>query len=228
MRYAVTVAPRAADAGRAGWFRVGRRDTSTLACGLTASAMTLSGMHAAPAGERELVRRAQAGDPRAFEALIAEHDHGLRALAFRLLEDRAAMQDAMQDAYVSAYRAIGSFTGSSAFGTWLYRIVYNACTDELRRRPRRAYVELEDSHEHVDPAPGLAEAAATRTDLAAALAGLSPDHRAIVLLIDAQGFGYDEAAEALGISAGTVASRLNRARAALRPALADPTNEDHA
>ena len=84
--------------------------------------------------------RAQAGDARAFDALIEMHDRTLRGLAFRLLEDRFAMQDVMQVAYVSAYRAIGSFSGGSAIGTWLYRIVYNACMDELRRRPRRAHV----------------------------------------------------------------------------------------
>jgi len=177
--------------------------------------------HRAPSSERERVRRAQAGDARAFEALIAEHDAGLRGLAFRLLEDQAAMQDAMQEAYVSAYRAIGSFAGESAFGTWLYRIVYNACMDELRRRPRRSYVALDDSHDHADQAPGPGDVAITRGDLAMALAGLSPEHRAVVLLVDAQGFSYDEVAEALGISAGTVASRLNRARAALRPALGE-------
>jgi len=190
--------------------------------------MTLTLVHQTPVAERDLVRDAQAGDPRAFEALIGEHDAGLRTLAFRLLEDRAAMQDALQDAYVSAYRAIGSFKGGSAFGTWLYRIVYNACMNELRRRPGRAYVALEDAHEPADPGPGPAEATATRATLAAALSGLSPEHRAVVLLIDAQGFGYDEVAGVLGISPGTVASRLNRARAALRPSLTDHTEEGRA
>ena len=190
--------------------------------------MTLALVRPTPASERERVRSAQAGDARAFEALIAEHDHGLRALAFRLLEDRVAMQDALQDAYVSAYRAIGSFTGSSAFGTWMYRIVYNACIDELRRRPRRGHAALEDAREHADPAPGPGDVVTTRAALASALAGLSPEHRAVVLLIDAQGFSYAEVAQALGISAGTVASRLNRARAALRPVLGDLTEEGHA
>lgn len=181
---------------------------------------------AAAVAEREHVRRAQAGDARAFEALIAEHDRSLRALAFRLLEDRVAMQDALQDAYVSAYRAIGSFTGASAFGTWLYRIAYNACMDELRRRPRRAHVALDDaSCPLADPAPGPHDVAVARTDLALALAALSPEHRAIVLLIDADGFSYDETAEVLGISAGTVASRLNRARTALRATLTGPQTQ---
>lgn len=170
--------------------------------------------------ERTLLRRAADGDPRAFEALVAEHDHALRALAFRLLEDRGAMQDVMQDAYVNAYRALGSFAGDAAFGTWLYRIVYNACMDELRRRPRRAHVPLDETPERADPSPGPAETVAARTDLAAALATLTPEHRAIVLLVDANGLSYEQVGGILGVPAGTVASRLNRARAALRPALA--------
>jgi len=165
------------------------------------------------------VRSAQAGDRRAFEALIAEHDRALRGLAFGLLEDRVAMQDVMQDAYVSAYRAIGSFRADAAIGTWLHRIVYNACMDELRRRPARAHASL-DLVDDVDLTAGPAESLIARSELAAALAALSPEHRAIVLLIDAQGFSYQEVADMLKISAGTVASRLNRARAALRPALA--------
>jgi len=190
--------------------------------------MTLAVVPPPPVSERVRVRRAQAGDPRAFEALIAEHDRSLRRLAFRLLEDHGAMQDAMQDAYVSAYRSIGSFSGEAAFATWLYRIVYNACIDELRRRSHRVHAALQDSLEHPDPALGPADALAARSSLAAALARLTPEHRAIVLLVDAQGLSYAEVADVLGIPAGTVASRLNRARAVLRPALAaDPTTEDH-
>ncbi len=125
----------------------------------------------------------------------------------------------MQNAYVSAYRAIGSFNARAAFGTWLYRIVYNACVDELRRRPARAHVTLEDARDHPDRGDQPADVIAERGALAAALAALTPEHRAVVLLVDAEGFSYEEAAAALGISSGTVGSRLSRARAALRPAL---------
>ncbi len=204
-----------------------RKPTEEIACAgrLTTVATKLATMHGTPTSEAVRLSRAQAGDPRAFEELIAEHDRGLRVLAYRLLEDRAAMQDAMQEAYVSAYRAIGSFRGGSEVGTWLYRIVYNACMDELRRRPRRTHVDLDDAREHVDLAPDPGDVVATRSTLEAALACLSPEHRAIVLLIDAQGFSYQQVADALGISPGTVASRLNRARAALRPALGDLERE---
>lgn len=180
----------------------------------------------AASSERALVRSAQKGDARAFEALIELHDRALRGLAFRLLEDRFAMQDVMQEAYVSAYRAIGSFSGGSAIGTWLYRIVYNACMDELRRRPRRAHANLDDALQHADPAPGPDEAVAARSDLAVALAALAPEHRAVVLLVDAEGLSYGEAAQALGTTVATVTSRLHRARAALRPVLAADTSQE--
>lgn len=171
--------------------------------------------------DRRLLRRAQDGDPSAFEELIAPHDRQLRRLAFRMLGDRGAMDDALQEAYVKAYRSLPRFAGDSAFGTWLYRIVVNACTDELRRGARRRGDTVLDAARDVAAgAPGPERAAAAQTDLAAALGAIAPDLRAVVLLVDAEGMSYDEAGAVLGVPAGTVASRLNRARAALRPALA--------
>jgi RNA polymerase sigma-70 factor (ECF subfamily) len=178
---------------------------------------------AEPESHRQLAR-ARAGDTDAFLALVAAHDRELRGLAFRLLGDRHAMDDALQDAYAKAYRGLGSFAGRASLRTWLYRIVYNACLDELRRR--RPTVPLVDAH----GATGAdAEATAIeRLDLAAALASLEPDLRAIVLLVDAQGLGYGEAGEVLGVPVGTVASRLNRARRVLRAALtADREELEH-
>ena len=165
--------------------------------------------------------RVRAGDADAFLELVAEHDRELRALAFRLLGDREAMDDVMQEALAKAYRALGSFRGRSSFRTWLYRIVYNACLDELRRR--RPTLPLQEA----DAATGADEelAGIARLDLAAALASLPPDLRAAVLLVDAEGFDYAEAGEVLGIPAGTVGSRLNRAHRALRAALAGEREE---
>jgi RNA polymerase sigma-70 factor (ECF subfamily) len=146
-----------------------------------------------------------------LEAVVAEHDRSLRSLAYRLLGDRDAMDDVLQDAYEKAYRGFARFRGESTVRTWLYRIVYNACLDELRRR-RPAETVPEDAAAPDDD-PDL------RADLAAALAALAPDERACVLLVDADGFDYASAGRILGVPAGTVASRLNRARAALRTAL---------
>jgi RNA polymerase sigma-70 factor (ECF subfamily) len=161
--------------------------------------------------------RARRGDERAFADLVRHYDEGLRALAFRIVGDRDRMDDAMQDAYVRAFRALPRFRGESAPGTWLYRITYNACIDELKRT--RPSVPLEEAGELPDTRPGIPELLSTRNRVAAALAQLSPADRAAVLLVDAQGFDYGEAAGVLGVPAGTVASRLNRARTLLRRAL---------
>jgi RNA polymerase sigma-70 factor, ECF subfamily len=165
-----------------------------------------------------VIEQAKRGDKAAFEAIVRRYDAGLRALAFRLLGDRERMDDALQEAYVKAFRALPRFRGDSKLGTWLYRVVYNACMDELERTTRVVHLPLESVAEGADPRTGVAEAVASRHDLAAALGTLTPQDRAAVLMVDAQGFGYRDAAEALGVPEGTIASRLNRARATLRAA----------
>jgi RNA polymerase sigma-70 factor, ECF subfamily len=169
-----------------------------------------------------VVERAKRGDRKAFDAVIRHYDPGLRALAFRILGDRDQMDDALQDAYLRAYRALPRFRGRSSLGTWLYRIVYNASLDELERSRRVVQFPL-DAVEPADTAPEPDETVILRRDLADALSLLSPGDRAAVLMVDAQGFGYDDAAEVLEVPAGTIASRLNRARASLRAALASPS-----
>jgi RNA polymerase sigma-70 factor (ECF subfamily) len=152
-----------------------------------------------------------------FAELIRRHDRSLRSLAFRLLADRDRMDDALQDAYVKAFRARGRFRGASAPQTWLYRIVYNTCLDELRRGRFRRHLPLDPALASAEQDP--ADAASGRAGLARALAALPADQRAAVLLVDAEGFDYRGAAEVLGVEVGTLASRLSRARAALRRAL---------
>ena len=162
--------------------------------------------------------RTHPGDADRFADLVAEHDRPLRALAFRLLGDREVMDDVLQEAYAKAFRALPRFRGEAATGTWLYRIVYNACLDQLRRERRDAELPLDRPVPASAPDPG--ESAARRETLAAALAALAPDQRAAVLLVDAEGFDYPAAARVLGVRVGTLASRLSRARASLRRALA--------
>jgi len=161
--------------------------------------------------------RARRGDEAAFAALVRHYETGLRRLAYRLLGDRARMDDALQEAYISAYRALPRFRGDSSLGTWLYRITYNACLDELKRT--RDIVDLESVRDRAQSRVDPIEALSLRQTIAAALAQLPPEDRAAVLLVDADGFDYRSAAEVLGIPEGTVASRLNRARAALRQTL---------
>jgi RNA polymerase sigma-70 factor (ECF subfamily) len=161
--------------------------------------------------------RARRGDERAFATLVRRYDPGLRALAFRVLGDRTRMDDALQEAYVKAYRALPRFRGDASLETWLYRIAYNACLDEVKRT--RAVVDLESVRDRAQTSADPLETLSARQTLALALAELPPADRVAVLLVDAQGFDYRDAAEVLGIPEGTVASRLNRARTALRQTL---------
>jgi RNA polymerase sigma-70 factor (ECF subfamily) len=182
------------------------------------TAVTALGRHAHE--EAVMLERARAGDRDAYGELLRRHGRGLRALAYRLLGDRDRMDDALQEAYVRAFRALPRFRGDSSFATWLYRIVYNACLEELGRARRMADdVRLDAMAEPTDPSAQLEDTIVLRSRLADALAELQPEDRAAVLLVDAQGFDYRSAGEVLGIPEGTVASRLNRARGALRRAL---------
>jgi RNA polymerase sigma-70 factor (ECF subfamily) len=164
-----------------------------------------------------VLARARRGDHRAFAQIVDHYDHRLRGLAFRLLGDRDRMDDVLQEAYVKAFRSMPRFKGDSALGTWLYRIVYNACIDDLRAR--KATVPLDDRLDVADTRPDPADVAIGRRDLAAALDTLPPDQKAAVLLVDAYGLDYAEAADVLGVATGTIGSRLNRARTSLRTLL---------
>ena len=163
-----------------------------------------------------MLRAARKGDPDAFMRLLAPERTRLESLAYRLLVDRGEVADVLQEVYLSAYRALPKYRGDSRLATWLYRITYNACLAQRARRPEIAETQLE-----AGPAsPDHAGAVARRLDLAAALAELPIEQRALVLMIDRDGFDYRAAAAALSIPLGTVSSRLAAARAKLRGVLA--------
>jgi RNA polymerase sigma-70 factor (ECF subfamily) len=197
-----------------GKLRVGHCSSVTVWEGLRALIRPTSGV-----GEIDelVVARARRGDHEAFAGVVDHYDHRLRALAFRLLGDRDRMDDVLQEVYVKAFRSLPRFKGDAALGTWLYRITYNACIDDLRRRPAMEAADYDDTL--ADSASGPAEIAVGRVDLAAALDRLPSDQRTAVLLVDAYGLDYAHAAEVLGVRAGTIGSRLSRARSVLRAAL---------
>ena len=141
-------------------------------------------------------------------------------LAYRLMADHHRMDDALQEAYLKAYRALPRFRAGSDFGTWLYRITYNACIDELRKR-KRSPVSSEDPVDPVSSRPGPDRIVSASETVRHALAELPIDQRVTVVLVDGEGFDHREAAEILGVAPGTVASRLHRARAALRRVLGE-------
>ena len=171
----------------------------------------------------DLVDRILAGDQQAFTVLVRRHDDRLRGLAFKLVGDRQRMEDAMQEAYLRAYRSLDRFRRDADLGTWLYRIVYNACIDELRRSGRRPLPV--DTADVAWDAPGGAagpERSVHASDSARrALAALPEDQRATGLLVDGEGYDNVTAAEVLGVAPGTIASRLSRGRAEMRRILAE-------
>lgn len=176
--------------------------------------------------EPAVLERARAGDHAAFRQLVLHYDAGLRSLAFKMLDDAGRMDDVLQEAYVKAYRGLGTFRGDSSVRTWMYRITYNACLDDMRRRSgkiRDLPMDAVADQPAAGPDPG--ERAVLRSGLATALAALPPDQRAAVLLVDAEGFDYAAAGKVLGVAEGTVASRVSRARAALRRALTNDREE---
>ena len=174
-----------------------------------------------------LVELATHGDQAAFGALVTRYDHRLRGLAYSLLAgDAPGMDDVLQEAYLKAFVALPRYRGNADPGTWLYRIVYNACIDELRRRRRRPRpVDIEVEHaDHRAPGTGPADQASAADATVRALRALSDAHRAVVVLVDGHGFDTRAAAQVLGISEGTVRSRLSRARSKARHVLeGDPS-----
>ena len=160
-------------------------------------------------------------DADAFTGLLKEHDRLLRSLVYRLMGDRDVMDDVLQEVYLKAFRARASFRGESSTATWLYRIAYNTCLDELRRRGRWQQDELDEALP--DPRPDPGEQVALRGDVAAALAALPVEQRAAVLLVDLHGLDYAAAGAVLGAGAGTIGSRVSRGRAALRRILSEGT-----
>lgn len=175
-----------------------------------------------PADE-EIVARVQAGDAALFEVLMRRHNTRLYRTVRGVLRNEAEVEDAMQQTYLRAYAALGSFEGLSTFSTWLVRIGLNEALGRIRKRRPAAPVEDGDEAEasmHHQPDPE--ERAASRQALGlleSAIDRLPSIHRTVILLREAEGLSTEEAAHALGVSEAVVKVRLHRARAALRELL---------
>jgi RNA polymerase sigma-70 factor, ECF subfamily len=161
--------------------------------------------------EAALVRAARGGDRGAFMRLVGMHEAGVRALAYGLLGDRGLAEDVAQEAFLKAWRGLARFRGDASFSTWLYTIARRAALDEVRRPAVRTVP--------VDEVAGLADQRAgdpeLRGDLERALQALDRAHREAFLLVAVLGLSYKEVAEMAGCPAGTVASRVFRARGKL-------------
>ena len=155
--------------------------------------------------------------------MARSHGRFLYTVAYRLTGNDADAQDLVQEVLLRVRRGLATYRPGSLEG-WLSRITTNAFLDDVRRRRRRPVDHLGDDAEHVltagDEVDRALEAATLSADLETALARLSPDFRAAVVLCDVVGLSYEEIAESLDIPVGTVRSRIHRARAALREARA--------
>ena len=181
--------------------------------------------------EPALIQSALDGDLDAFNRLVLAYQDMVYNQAYRMMGESQTAQDAAQDAFIAAYRKLHTYRGGS-FRAWLLRIVTNLCYDELRRRKRRPVTPLEpvDPYDEeiesprwmMDPGESP-ENAAERAELSTAiqqcLNELSPDFRAVVILVDIQGMDYEEASRAVGKPLGTIKSRLARARGRMRDCL---------
>jgi RNA polymerase sigma-70 factor (ECF subfamily) len=180
--------------------------------------------------EGALIASARKGDVRAFNQLVLRYQTMVYNLAYRILSDPDAAADATQDAFLSAYKAMGRFRGGS-FKAWLLRIVTNACYDQLRAKQRRPASSLDDLPVEADHTPYLRDRAegpdefVERQELnhliQASIAALPAEQRVVLVLSDVQGLSYKEIAQVTGLSLGTVKSRLSRGRTKVRDYLLD-------
>ena len=179
--------------------------------------------------EDDRPRRARDGDLSAFNELVVDYQSLVYNVCYRMLGQAQAAEDAAQEAFVSAWRNIGSLRGSSAegFRPWLLRIAANLCRDELRRRVRRPASSLDTALEagvpeppDSDPLPEEAVLSSElRAGLEAALARLPEEQRIAIVLCDVEGLDYAEIAGVMKTSLGTVKSRIARGRLRMREAM---------
>lgn len=178
-----------------------------------------------------LIERAQKGDMQAFDALVSRYETKAYQYAFRMTRNQDVAADIVSDAFVRVFNALKNFRGQSAFGTWLYRILTNCYLDRKKRDRDKSTVSLDQptapggemERQIEDDAPGpddLAEQDARETTVQAALQKLPEYQQAMLVMFHVEMLSYDEIAAALDLPIGTVKSRLNRARVALREQLA--------
>ena len=180
--------------------------------------------------DHALIERAQTGDAEAFRELVERHHRRAYAIALALVRDEEDAREIVQEAFIRVYKGLSQFHGGSAFFTWLYRIVHNLSID-LIRKPSRREAELEAVLETEDPADNeflrfpdadpqdVVQRSQLRERIAAALDELPAYHRGVIVMREVQGMSYEEMAEAMGVSKGTIMSRLFHARKKLQKAL---------
>jgi RNA polymerase sigma-70 factor, ECF subfamily len=189
----------------------------------------------ADVSELDLVRQCQAGDPEAFDQLVGRYRTRVFGMIYNMVHNEQDAWDLAQDSFLKAWKSISRFRGQSSFYTWIYRIVMNVTIDWLRKKQvKGSGTEFDDTIQlkEIDPASLTVpkadalpyqrmERREIRARIDAAIAQLSPEHRAVILMKETEEMQYHEIAEALDCSIGTVMSRLFYARKKLQNLLRD-------
>jgi RNA polymerase sigma-70 factor, ECF subfamily len=171
----------------------------------------------------EFLHRLRAGDVRAFEELVAAHQHRIFGVALRMLGSAAEAEEVAQEVFLRAHRALAGFRGDAKLSTWLYGIAARLCLNRRASASGRMVREGEEMLTRIasaqpDPATRL-ERSELWTALRQAIADLPAERRVVVVLRDIEGLSYEEIARALELEPGTVRSRLHRARMDLKEKL---------
>lgn len=188
--------------------------------------------------ERVLVSKASRGDEDAFEALVARYEKGLYNLAFRMVPDREDAMDIVQEVFLKVHQALPGFRGDSRFSTWVYRVCVNASLDFLRKKQKIQTYSLDEplnfgESQVAKEVPGdgmsvedLVENMSLGHRILSLIQELDPVYKTIIVLCDIQGHTYQEIADILDISVGTVKSRLHRARNMVRRLMSEEQFEE--
>jgi RNA polymerase sigma-70 factor (ECF subfamily) len=192
--------------------------------------------------DRALIAKAQAGDRIAFRHLVERHQRRAFVLALSLVRDENDARELVQDAFLRVYKGLPTFQGTSSFFTWLYRIITNLSIDLIRKPGRGQHIEpLEESRLDESESPEVESPFLSRIDgadpadvvrrreiaarLQTALDALQAYHRGVIVMREIEGLSYEEMAIAMGVSKGTIMSRLFHARQKLQKVLVDCYNE---
>ena len=182
--------------------------------------------------EIEIIEKVNQGDTSAFEALVQTYQGRIYTLCRYLLKNPQDAEDAAQDTFVKAFQGLKSFTPTSTFYTWLYRIAVNTCLDFKRKSSLQSFYSSADIRKKLDmvpsklPSPESAYAAKESIHaLRVALNSISEKLRVVIVLKEIEGLSYEEIASILGVSVGTVKSRISRAREELRKMMEEFTEQ---
>ena len=177
--------------------------------------------------QEHIIARARRGDADAFEQLVAAYRNQVFRLALRMCGNEADADEVAQEAFLSAWKGLPNFRGESRFSTWLYQLTTHAAIDLMRREKRQAAAEDIDEITAADDGPSpqqQVERTETQREIRSALMQLPEEYRQVLLLRFMQELSYEEIGQTLKLPAGTVKSRLNRAKAQLKDILSRSGN----